>query len=315
LRRELQRRYHWTAEQFALRPDFVLQELFRLNQLLLEHLEEGQALPREEQMALADLRALVGAAPPAPAPPVPARPWLLRVERLLFGSWEEVTDDTVRCPQCGTAAIGRKSGRPRLKKYWDEQHQLQEVAVYRYYCHNPACAVKTFTHLPPGLVPYSRQRLEVHTLALQAYAWGYSVYRRVGPALGVRAVTVYRWVSAWGHDLLPVAALFGLVRCSGVVGVDEKYVLVPKNDKPAGPNRRWMYVYLAVDVYTYSRHEASRAIVWRGHPTRPTVSPVVPYGVTEGWQRPSVKHPGQRTDGATRQPNREGRLLPNAPQG
>ena len=178
------------------------------------------------------------------------RDWL-RVERLLFGRWEEVTDDTVRCPQCRSEDIGRKSRRPRLKKYWDAQQQLQEVAVYRYYCHNPACAVKTFTHLPPGLVPYSRYRLEVHTLALQAYAWGYSVYRRVGPALGVRAVTVYRWVSAWGHNLLPVAALFGLVRCSGVVGVDEKYVLVPKNDKPAGKMRRWMYVYLAVDVYTY----------------------------------------------------------------
>ena len=48
-----------------------------------------------------------------------------------------------------------------------------------------------------------------------------------------------------------MAALFGVVRSSGVVGVDEKYVLVPKNDKPAGQNRRWMYVYLAVDVYTY----------------------------------------------------------------
>lgn len=42
-----------------------------------------------------------------------------------------------------------------------------------------------------------------------------------------------------------------MVRSSGVVGVDEKYVLVPKNDKPAGKNRRRMYVYLAVDVYTY----------------------------------------------------------------
>jgi len=50
---------------------------------------------------------------------------------------------------------------------------------------------------------------------------------------------------------LPVAALFGLVRSSGVVGIDEKYVLVPKNDKPAGKMRRWMYVYLAVDVWTY----------------------------------------------------------------
>jgi hypothetical protein len=56
-----------------------------------------------------------------------------------------------------------------------------------------------------------------------------------------------------------VAALFGLVRSSGVVGVDEKYVLVPpgptaragKNDKPEGERRRWIYVYLAVDVHTY----------------------------------------------------------------
>jgi transposase-like protein len=101
------------------------------------------------------------------------------------------------------------------------------------------------------LVPYSPHRLEVHLLAWQAYAWAGSTYRRVGQALQVSEMTVYRWVSAWGRDLLPVAALFGVVRSSGVVGVDEKYVLVPKNDKPAGPMRRWMYVYLAVDVYTY----------------------------------------------------------------
>jgi len=251
LRQELQRRFHWTPEAFHFREEFLVQELLRQNQQLLDCLEQGQPLPPAERVALADLRALAAELGASSPPPVPARPWLLRVERLLFGSWEEVTDPTVRCPQCGSTDIGRKSGQPRMKKFWDEHQQLQEVAVYRYYCRNPACAVKTFTHLPPGLVPYSRHRLEVHTLAFQAYAWGYSVYRRVGPALGVRAVTVYRWVSAWGHALLPVAALFGMVRSSGVVGVDEKYVLVPKNDKPAGKNRRWMYVYLAVDVYTY----------------------------------------------------------------
>jgi len=31
-----------------------------------------------------------------------------------------------------------------------------------------------------------------------------------------------------------------------VIGVDEKWVLVPKNNKPAGKRKRWMYVYLAV---------------------------------------------------------------------
>ncbi len=44
-----------------------------------------------------------------------------------------------------------------------------------------------------------------------------------------------RWVS-WGYELLPVTALFGVVRSSGVVGVDEKYVLVPKNAAGDFPN-------------------------------------------------------------------------------
>ena len=78
-----------------------------------------------------------------------------------------------------------------------------------------------------------------------------STYQRTGQTLGVTAATAYRSVSGWGEQLLPVAALFGVVRCSGVVGVDEKYVLVPKNDKPDGKLRRWMYVYFAVDMYTY----------------------------------------------------------------
>ena len=83
------------------------------------------------------------------------------------------------------------------------------------------------------------------------YAWGYSTYRRTGTALGVASLTAWRWVSAWGNDLLPVAAWFGVVKSSGVVGVDEKFVLAPKNAKPAGQMRRWLDVYLAVDVWTY----------------------------------------------------------------
>ena len=35
------------------------------------------------------------------------------------------------------------------------------------------------------------------------------------------------------------------------VGIDEKYVLVPKNDKPEAKMKQWMYVYFAVDCYTY----------------------------------------------------------------
>jgi transposase-like protein len=83
------------------------------------------------------------------------------------------------------------------------------------------------------------------------YEWSRSVYRRTSQCLGVSKMTVYRWISAFGYQLLPVAALFGVVRSSGAVGIDEKYVLVPKNDKPDSDMQRWMYVYLAVDCYTY----------------------------------------------------------------
>jgi len=62
--------------------------------------------------------------------------------------------------------------------------------------------------------------------------------------------TLYHWLEQFGAEPLQVAALFGLVRSSGVVGIDEKYVKVPKNNKPAGKQRKWMYVYVAVDVHT-----------------------------------------------------------------
>jgi len=92
------------------------------------------------------------------------------------------------------------------------------LAVYRYYCHNPACVKKSFTAFPPGVLPYTAERLETHVLVLQMYAWGRSVYRRTGTAMGVATMTAYRWVSAFGAELLPVAVLFGVVRSSGVGG-------------------------------------------------------------------------------------------------
>jgi len=250
LRQELARRYHWTPERFGLQEEWIIQELLRQVQQLQEALEKRQAPAPEEQVTLHDIQTVLREAGVEAPPPLKALPWLLRVQQVVWGDWTERAD-TIRCPACGSTHIVRKSRQGRQKQYYDAQGQLQEVTVYRYYCRNPACTQGSFTHFPAGLVPYSRHRLEVHLLAWQAYAWSYSTYRRVGQALQVSEMTVYRWVSAWGAELLPVAALFGVLRCSGVVGVDEKYVLVPKNDKPAAKMKRWMYVYLAVDVYTY----------------------------------------------------------------
>jgi len=251
LRQELQRRYHLSAASFRPRDGWLVGQLLALVATLLARLEVGEALTASEQLTLTEVQTLAAESGFVAHPPLKALPWLLRVEQVLFGQWQAVADGQVRCIYCGSTQVVRKSKQPRLKKFYDAQGQGQTVAVYRYYCRNQACAKGSFTHLPAGLVPYSPYRLEAKLLAVQMYAWGYSTYRRTGQAVGVKSMTVYRWVSAWGYELLPVAALFGLVKSSGVVGVDEKYVLVPKNDKPADKMRRWMYVYLAVDVYTY----------------------------------------------------------------
>ena len=250
LRQVLQQRGPVSRDRLGPQDDWLLQEALALIETLLARLESESGLPREERIALGDLRALAREAGVTPPPPIKALPWLLRVERVVFGHWEEVLDATICCPDCGSTQVARKSRKGRMKRFYDQEGCLQEVEVFRYYCKNPGCPRKTFTHFPPGLVPYSRHRLEVHLLALQAYAWSYSTYRRAGQALGVAQITVYRWVSAWGYRLLPVGAIFGVVKSSGVVGVDEKWVKVPKNDKPQSKMKRWMYVYLAVDAYT-----------------------------------------------------------------
>jgi hypothetical protein len=251
LRQALLKRYELAADSFWPRDNWLVADLLALLQTLLSKLETGQTLTPEEQLSVADLQTLAAEVGAVATPPLKALPWLLCVERVVFGHWQEVSDDSVRCIYCGSPHVVRKSKKPRLKKYYDAEGKLQTVEVYRYYCRNPACDKGSFTHLPPGLVPYSPYRTQAHLLVLQMYGWGRSTYRCTAQALAVTNMTAYRWLSAWGYALLPVAALFGVVKSSGVVGIDEKYVLVPKNDKPAGTMRRWMYAYFAVDVHTY----------------------------------------------------------------
>jgi hypothetical protein len=251
VRQSLQRVYQVSADSFRVRDEWLVQQLLAQVQDLVEQLEGRDGLPAEQQLALADLEAQCAELGLRPADPFRPLPWVLQMERLLFGHWELVEDGEVRCIYCGTTQVSRKSRKPRLKRYVDEQGNEQTVAVYRYYCHNPACQYQTFTNLPPHLIPHSKWTLHHHLAALQAYEWSHSVYRCTSHILGVSKMTAYRWVSAFGYQLLPVAAIFGAVRSSGVVGIDEKYVLVPKNDKPEEKMKRWMYVYVAVDCYTY----------------------------------------------------------------
>ena len=251
LRRKLRQVYAVGVESFRPRDEWLVSQLLTQVQELVAQLEKAGGLTRERRMALADLEAVSEELGLSPAPTRVPPSWMLQLEHVLFGQAEPVADEPIRCLYCGTTDVSRKSKKPRTKKYLDQQGKECTVEVYRYYCHNPECKYKSFTHLPPNLIPHSRWTLSHRLAALQLYQWSHGVYRCTSQWLGVSKITTYRWVSAFGYQLLPVAALFGVVRSSGVVGIDEKYVLVPKNDKPEGKMKRWMYVYLAVDCYTY----------------------------------------------------------------
>jgi transposase-like protein len=251
LRQSLCRVYAISEASFRPRDEWLVSQLLAQVEKLVAQLEKVGGLTPEQRMTLADLEALSEDLGIRPAPPRSPLPWVLQLEHILFGHWKPMADDTVRCLYCGTTHVSRKSKKPRLKRYVDEQGNEQTVEVYRYYCHNAVCKYKTFTNLPPNLLSHSKWTVNHHLAALQLYEWSHSVYRCTGQLLGVSKMTAYRWVSGFGYQLLPVAALFGVVRSSGVIGIDEKYVLVSKNDKPEAERKAWMYVYLAVDCYTY----------------------------------------------------------------
>jgi transposase-like protein len=237
------------ADGWRPRDGYLTQQLFQLIDRLQAQLDQGQTSPREEQVEVTVLRQRAGVSEREKCLEKPW-PWLFQVEHWLWGAWSRVDDGTVRCPHCGSEQVAVKSKKPRRKAYLDEQGQRQTVAVYRYYCQNSACSYKTFTNLPPGLIAYSVWRLDARLKALELYLGLRTNYRSAANALGVAPSTLYHWLEQFGAEPLQVAAWFGLVRSSGVVGIDEKYVKVPKNDKPASKQRQWMYVYVAVDVHT-----------------------------------------------------------------
>jgi len=251
LRKAFGRVYAICAESFRPRDEWLVRQLLGQVQALVEQLETLGGLTPEQCTSLADLQALCEELNLHPAVARRPLPWMLQLQRVLLGRWEWVDDGSVRCIYCGTTEVSRKSRQGRLKKYVDPQGVLQSIKVYRYYCHNPTCSYQSFTNLPPNLIPHSRWTLDHRVAALHMYEWSHSMYRRSAQVMGVSKMTIFRWVSGFGYELLPLAALFGLVRSSGVVGIDEKFVLVPKNDKPSGKMKRWMYVYFAVDCYTY----------------------------------------------------------------
>lgn len=246
-----------SAESIRPRETGLVQELLAQVDDLLERVADGAGLPPEQRLEISHLQTIASELDLTPPPPPTAIPWAQKMKWVLFAAETESEEGCICCTYCGAEQVRVKSKQPRQKRYQDEQGEWQSLAVYRYYCDNPDCSYGSFTHFPRGLLPHSPYPLEMRLASIQLVAWSGSTYRRTATALGVKSGRVYLWVKAFGQELLPVAALFGTVHSSGVVGVDEKWVQVPdKADRgqgasPRGAAKRWMYVYVAVDAYTY----------------------------------------------------------------
>jgi transposase-like protein len=249
VRRLLRQTFIFTADGPQWKDRVLVERLFELNEVLLTRLQAREGLTPQLTLEAQALQKVVG----APITPLKKPlPFVYRWQRALFGQWQEIEEATVRCPHCGSGLVARKENQPRTKKYRDPKtREWRQVQGYRYYCLNPSCPFKTFTNYPEDLRLYSQWTVEMMLQGVMVYMHMRTTYRRAADVVGVSHVTLWRWSMIVGEQTLPVAAIFGLVRSSGVVGVDEKWVLVPKNDKPEGKRRRWMYVYLAVDVFTY----------------------------------------------------------------
>jgi transposase-like protein len=249
VRRQLRQIFKFTTSGPEWRDDVLIERLFELNETLIALLQEGGKLPPQLTLELESLKLGLN------VPPTPAKktlPYAYHLQQMLFGQWEEIDDGSIRCPHCGSDLVRRKENKPRCKKYRDpETKEWRETEGYRYFCLNPDCECETFTSYPDDVRLYSTWTVDVMIWGVMVYMHMRTTYRLAADAVGVSHVTLWRWAMAVGEQALPVATLFGVVRSSGVVGVDEKWVLVPKNDKPEGKRKRWMYVYMAVDVHTY----------------------------------------------------------------
>ena len=79
------------------RDEWLVEQLLRQVETLVEQLEGLRGLTPEEQIEWADLKALSQELGLRSFSARRALPWVLRLEQLLFGHWEPVEDGTVRC--------------------------------------------------------------------------------------------------------------------------------------------------------------------------------------------------------------------------
>ena len=254
-RQTLNRFFIVSPENIRPRNEALVKQLLNQVEVLLEKVQNSDQLTRQEELEITDLQSTANELGIV-TKPAKMTFWGQKIKNVLF--CDSSISKVSCCTYCGSDKIRAKGTKAYQKRYLDDNCERQTVEFFPKYCDNPDCEQQTFTDLGEHLLPHSAYSLGIRLQAFYLVAVVGGSYRRVAAALGVKSSRVYEWVSAFGQELLPMPAVFSPVRSSGVVGIDEKYVQVPLYAKRGeGPTqnknkkRRWMYLYLAVDVYAY----------------------------------------------------------------
>jgi transposase-like protein len=210
VRRLLRQVLVFTAQGPQWRDNVLVDRLFELNEALIAQLAAGEGLPPQVRLETEALKKAAG----APITPLKKRlPFAYRLQQVLFGQWDEIDDDVVRCPHCGSSLVARKENTPRSKKYRDpETKEWRQVEGYRYYCLNPSCPFGTFTNYPEEVRLYSQWTVDTMLWSVMLFMHLRTTYRRAADVVGVSHVTLWRWTMAVGEQTLPLATFFGIVR-------------------------------------------------------------------------------------------------------
>ena len=260
VRDQLLERFNAQEGQLIAKETWWVRELVALNERLITRLERGERLTPQERVEIEPLRLKISEKPSDSE--TSAAPVVAALKSVLFESPSAPSStpsvdlsEPIRCTYCASDQVAPKSKRPRCKTVFDEKGESHIVEVLRYYCRNPNCGYQTFTHFPEGVLPHARYTLHVRLIAVEVYETLLTTYRRSARMFSVKAATVYHWVASLSPAATCLAAYLGVVRTSGVVGIDDKWILVcsPSAVRPHGrrPRAVWRYAYFAIDVYSY----------------------------------------------------------------
>lgn len=184
------------------------------------------------------------------APPTDSTPSNLAWLKCFLFNLPKRIDGKVCCPECGSFDTTRKSRIPMPHQVHDPKSgKTINVHTFRFYCNNPGCGVGSFSATLDGSHVLDEHRFAQSCIMLRLVMSGCS-YRGVAQLLGVAKSTVFDRLSLLSLTTQDWAQILGVIRFSGTLCIDEKFVKVAQLKATKG-KRPFAYLFFAVDPLTY----------------------------------------------------------------